>query len=242
MGTVGLHGIEVLGKIRSMAEVLNQSIEPGNHVDWQTQFLAHLSHCGAAVFSTPGKFTACFAEAEERSPFEPFHVAQGFPADESVITVVGVEAPHSLVMEPTGDVRNDAERLIKTVAGVIANPGSNNVYRYGDGCVVVVLNPEHATLLAKAGFDRARICGHIQQRAFVTKEVADALYGGLNFVHPDDDEKIHAIRDPSQIMLIVAGGMGTYSMVLPSWAYAPSGNIAISETIDVFPHCDLPFD
>jgi hypothetical protein len=191
MGTVGLHGIEVLGKIRSMAEVLNQGIKPGNHVDWQTQFLAHLSHCGAAVFSTPGKFTACFAEAEERSPFEPFHVAQGFPADESVVTVVGVEAPHSLVMEPTGDVRNDAERLIKTVAGVIANPGSNNVYRYGDGCVVVVLNPEPATLLAKAGFDRAHICGQIQQRAFVTKEVVDALYGGLNFVHPDDDEKIH---------------------------------------------------
>ncbi len=171
---------------RCSIRVLNRAIT------WtQTQFLAHLSHCGAAVFSTPGKFTACLAEADERSPFEPFHVAQRFPADESVVTVIGVKAPRSLIMEPTGNVRNDAGRLIKTVAGVIANPGSNNVYRYGDGCVVVVLNLEHATLPAKAGFDRARICGQIQQRAFVTKEVADALYGGLNFVHPDDDEKIH---------------------------------------------------
>jgi hypothetical protein len=194
-----------------------------------------------AVFSTPGKFTACFAEAEEQSPFEPYHVSSGFEYDDSVATVIAVEAPHSVIVEPTSDTENDALRLIKSIAGVVANPGSNHVYRAGDGGLLIVLNPEHAWILAKAGYDRASVCESIREHAFVTREYADSIFGGLNFVHESDNDVLYAVRDAKQIMLVVAGGMGTYSMVLPSWAYAPHGNLPISVKIDVFPTCDLPF-
>ncbi|MEM7207909.1 MAG: hypothetical protein AAF434_08810 [Pseudomonadota bacterium] len=194
-----------------------------------------------AVFSTPGKFTACFAEAEERSPFDPYHVSRGFDHDESIVTVIGVEAPHSFIVESVGDAKKDALRLIKAAASVIANPGNNHLYRAGEGGVVIVINPEHAQILAEAGYDRSAICRAVYSHATLAREKADEIYAGLNFVHENDRDELRALRDPSQIMLVVAGGVGTYSMVLPSWAYAPHGNLPVSEKIDVNPHCDLPF-
>ena len=238
---------EVCGPIESGAGILG----PGNRASasiGRALSLAIINIGGRkpgvtdmAVFSTPGKFTACFAEDEEHSPFEPYHVSTGFKPDDSVVSVIGVEAPHSVILEPAGDTENDALRLIKAIAGVIANPGSNHVYRAGDGGLLVVLNPEHALILAKAGYDRTGVCESIRQHATVTRQYADSIYAGLNFVHPDDDDLLYAVRDTKQIMLVVAGGMGTYSMVMPSWAYAPHGNLPISEKVDVFPSCDLPF-
>lgn len=45
---------------------------------------------GQLTFGTLGNFlsySACFAEAEERSPWAPFHVGEGFKADESVVSI-----------------------------------------------------------------------------------------------------------------------------------------------------------
>ncbi|MFT5111641.1 MAG: hypothetical protein ACI8P9_000961 [Parasphingorhabdus sp.] len=193
-----------------------------------------------AVFSTPGKFTACLAEAEELSPFDSYHQSIGFHKEESVVTIIGVEAPHSLILEPIGDVEKDALRLLQCIAAVIANPASNHVYRAGEGGMVVVLNPEHAMILHKAGYNRKSVQLAIQSYAYISREYADSLFSGLNFVHKDDTDKLYAVRDAEQIMLVVAGGMGSYSMVLPSWAYAPHGNQPLSKKFDVYPYCDTP--
>ena len=55
-----------------------------------------------ALLGHPGKFTYCLAEDEEGSPFPPLHVSLGFAAEDSVVTVVGAEAPHSVLF--AGDV------------------------------------------------------------------------------------------------------------------------------------------
>ncbi|MFQ5894074.1 MAG: UGSC family (seleno)protein, partial [Nitrospinota bacterium] len=46
-----------------------------------------------ATFGHAGKFTACFAEAEGESPWEPLHVERGFGAGQSTVTAVGADAP-----------------------------------------------------------------------------------------------------------------------------------------------------
>ena len=50
-----------------------------------------------ALLGHPGKFTYCLAEDEENSPFPPLHVSRGFAPDDSVVTVIGAEAPPSVV-------------------------------------------------------------------------------------------------------------------------------------------------
>ena len=57
-----------------------------------------------ALLGHPGKFTYCLAEDEENSPFEPLHVSLGYGEDESVVTVVGAEAPHSVMYSGDADL------------------------------------------------------------------------------------------------------------------------------------------
>ena len=194
-----------------------------------------------AIFSNPGKFTCCFAEAEKASPYSPWHVSNGYAPEDSVCTVMGVEAPHSLIMEPSADLEGDAVRLLKSIGGVIANPGSNHVYLGGEGGAVVVLCPEHAQLLSRAGLSKQQVMENIQQYAVMPIDQAKELYGDLMICADPDAKFLPAIKSANQIMLVVAGGMGTYSMVMPSWAYAPHGNLPVMEKIEVYPKCDIPF-
>ncbi len=39
-----------------------------------------------STFGWPGKYTMCFGENQEKSPWEPYHVEMGFKADESTVT------------------------------------------------------------------------------------------------------------------------------------------------------------
>lgn len=193
-----------------------------------------------AIFSSPGKYSACFAEAEEESPFLPFHVAQGYTADDSVVSLIGVEAPHSLILEPTDDLPADAERLIRVIAGMAAAPGGTNVYCGGKGGFVVVLNPEHAALLHRAGYDRARIAAEVRKYAVMPRDQAKLYYANLMLTEDTarNADAFPAFLNDNQIMIVVAGGVGTYSTVFPTWSYAPHGSLPVSEKIDVYPVCE----
>ena len=118
-----------------------------------------------ALHGHPAKFTCCIAEDEAASPLPPLHTSLGYRAAQSVVTVVGVEGPHSVFFTGDADDPQCAERLLNTLAGVIANPGSNNSHLGGTAAVVVVLNPEHAQILANAGFQRADIQRELAARA-----------------------------------------------------------------------------
>ena len=54
-----------------------------------------------STLGAPGKFTTCFAEWEERSPWEPLHVERGFGKDENVVTVFGLEAGSRQIADQT---------------------------------------------------------------------------------------------------------------------------------------------
>ena len=94
-------------------------------------------------------------------------------------------------------------------------------------------------MLANAGLDRQGIAAGLCERAIMDVDTAHKLYGDLVDGYEVEAGKLRAIREPKQIMLAVAGGMGVYSAVIPSWGYAPHGNLPISENIEVFPICPV---
>ena len=49
----------------------------------------------------PGKYTLCFGEDEEHSPWEPLHVERGFAKEESAVTVNSSTAPSTSSAPPT---------------------------------------------------------------------------------------------------------------------------------------------
>ena len=46
----------------------------------------------------PGKYTYCIGEYEDANPWEPLHVERAFNRNQSVVTVVNCESPHSMVV------------------------------------------------------------------------------------------------------------------------------------------------
>ena len=87
---------------------------------------------------SPAKFSFCFGENEEESPWEPYHLRRGYEASDSVVTVMAGEAPHNI----NDHASNTGEGLLTTFAATISQPGANTIY--GIGPMFVVIGPEHA--------------------------------------------------------------------------------------------------
>jgi hypothetical protein len=195
-----------------------------------------------ALLGHPGKFSFCLAEAEEASPFPPLHTTRGFEAEQSVVTVIGTDAPHSVCVETDADDPTSGERLLRSFAGALAGSGTNNALSAGaegiHGQVVVILNPEHADLLHRQGYTRESIAAGIQERAVVSGALLnDATSTPLALA---DDREYRCFRSPDDILVVVAGGGGMYSAVLPSWCGGPHRNRAVSKEIVLGASCDVP--
>ncbi len=190
-----------------------------------------------ALLGHPGKFTFCLAEAEEESPFEPLHAALGFAADSSVVTVIGAESPHSVIAVTDADDPRSADRLLSSLAGAFANAATNNA-ALGGGAAVVVLNPDHANALAVAGHTRRSIARAIYERA-ANPRVALSQTGVAGILRGAGDP-VRCFATPDDVLVMVAGGGGLYSVVMPSWCAGPHRNRAVSQLIAVGQACDLP--
>ena len=166
-----------------------------------------------ALLGQPGKFTMCMAENIVESPWEPCSVAAGFDPFDSVVTVIGVEGPHSVVFVDDADDPDSALRLLRVLARAIANPGSNNAFMR-TGSVAVAINPDHAAVLARAGLGRADVQRELHRLA--TNRRGDLRELNPAFAGPGDaDDELHALPSPDHVLVLVAGGGGLYSTRVP---------------------------
>jgi hypothetical protein len=193
-----------------------------------------------ALLGHPGKFTYCLAEDEESSPFPPLHTSLGFSADESTVTVVCVEAPHSVMTFIDADDPAGADRLLTACARALSSVAANNAHfahRTGTGTQVLVLNPEHAGALAAAGYDRRRIQQTLHERA-------GNKWADLCTVYPykgvDPEAFVRSIPAHEYLLVVVAGGPGVYSSVMPSWGGGLHGNISATKRIELNQFCEIP--
>ncbi|MCP4465748.1 MAG: hypothetical protein GY813_03225 [Halieaceae bacterium] len=189
-----------------------------------------------ALLGHPGKFTYCLAEDEENSPFPPLHSDLGFDAQDSVVTVVGAEAPHSVIFAGDGDDPDAYKILLDLLAMGLANAPSNNAILTG-GAAVVVLNPEHSAVLGKAGLSRQDIASELYERCFLEGAVVKRLMGAFA---GDNPKRRMAFRSPDQILILQAGGSGLYSMVMPSWCAGAHANSAVSVRVEADIFCEIP--
>ncbi len=189
-----------------------------------------------ALLGHPGKFTYCLAEDEENSPFPPMHVDLGFDQQDSVVTVLGAEAPHSVLYADDGDNPESYKTLLDLLAMALANAPSNNAILTG-GAATVVLNPEHSGVLSNAGLSRQDIANELFERCFLEPELVKRLMPAFA---GDDPSRRMAFKDPSQILILQAGGSGLYSMVMPSWCAGTHCNTAVSVKVEADMFCEIP--
>ncbi|MGQ0525642.1 MAG: hypothetical protein ACT4P8_18505 [Betaproteobacteria bacterium] len=177
----------------------------------------------------PGKYTYCIAEYEAANPWQPLHVERGYAREDSVVTLVNTEAPHSM----TENIQTDPDEIVRTFASCMATLGVNNLYSQGNP--VLVLGIEHAQHIASAGWSKH----DLQQALF---ERARQPWGLMKnrgkskgprfpeFVdRSDDNAMVPIVREPRDLIVIVAGGAGGKSMFLPT---AGGQSLAVSKRIE----------
>ena len=189
-----------------------------------------------ALLGHPGKFSYCLAENEEASPFPPMHVDLGFDSQDSVVTVIGAEAPHSVLFSGDGDDPNQYALLLEVLAIGLANAATNNAI-LTSGMATIVLNPEHASVLHKAGLSRQDIATEIYQRCKMDGAEANRLCAGFarKTLNPRQ-----AFTGPEQLLILMSGGSGLYSMVMPSWSAGANRNSAVSVKVEADFYCEVP--
>lgn len=191
-----------------------------------------------ALLGHPGKLSMVLAEDEEHSPFPPLHVSLGFAPDDAVVTVVGTEGPHSVIFVGDADDPTSPRRLLRSLGAAVGNLGSNNAH-FHRGTVVIVLNPEHAEILANAGLSRE----DIQLGIF---EESRHRRGDLRLLNPgfagsgSDDDLLASVRTPKDILVVMAGGGGLYSTVFPSWGAGGHGNPFVTQRVEIGQACEIP--
>jgi hypothetical protein len=165
---------------------------------------------------SPAKFSYCIAENVEASPWGPWR-------EDDAVTVFGGEPPHNV----NDHVSTTASGILTTVANTAVAPGSNVGWILSQSQLLVVFGPEHAATIAGDGFTRADVQRFIYEHARLP--LSTLKLGGMWGMH-DWPAWMHAVRDeqalmpavssPDDVFVIVAGGPGKHSAVVPNCAFS----------------------
>ena len=163
-----------------------------------------------ATLGHMGKVGFCVAEDEETSPWEPLHVERGFAPDQSVVTLIGSDAPQNI-----SDHRSRTpEDLAYVLAWAAASAWSTNWWPLAEPSVFVIC-PEHAEMFRAAGWTKQRLREFMFEA--VRKPAGELRRGETTPVvaRADPADLIGKWASPEAIVLLVAGGeAGRYSAVL----------------------------
>ncbi|HEU5324171.1 MAG TPA: hypothetical protein VFX28_25445 [Methylomirabilota bacterium] len=182
-----------------------------------------------ATLGHPGKFTYCVAENAAASPWPPLHVERGFAPDDSTVTVCAAEAPHNV----NDHASTTPAALLRALAGTAATPGHNNVYLGGEP--LLLLGPEHAATFAAAGWSKDDVRRALWEQArvplarFSAENLARfAAIDPARFGGPAPGAEAHLTARPEDVMVVVAGGPGKHSAIVPTFGATRS----VTEPVD----------
>ena len=173
-----------------------------------------------ATLALPARYTFCFAENEERSPWEPRHVELGHDPTDSTVTLMGVRGIYTIMesTSPTGI------QVLRTLVGSLRTIGMSNYYQTGTGAqMALVLCPEHAAEIHASGLSKRDVREYVFQNARMPlgrlKDIAH--YGNRNWPkwidETDPDTMIPMVGSADDVLVIVAGGDGRHSAWLAGW-------------------------
>ncbi len=191
------------------------------------------------MMGTPAKYTLCFAEWEERSPWEPLHVERGFRAEDDVVTVLAVGGgPHAIA--------DQSSRSARALAGSLAL-GLESTWHpklHAQGDALLIVSPEHADTLRRDGWTKADLRRRVQEitarsvrELLQDEEVGEGLsprrFGPAGPTTADLDQRIAKFRGPENIHIVVAGGdAGKSSAVFAGWVSGEAGSNMVSRKIE----------
>lgn len=159
-----------------------------------------------STFSHPGRYSWCFGEAEQDSPWEPITTEQGLAAGTDAVTLYATVWQSSVISHT-----RDAEELLGEL-GLAARTACHVNWLHRDVAVessfyagrpfLFVIGHEHAAVLGAGGYRDK-------------ESIRAALYSRLT--DPHETLRAAAVADPDQIRLVYVHATGMQQ----SWFFAP---------------------
>ncbi len=183
-----------------------------------------------AMLGNPGKYTFCFAEREEDSPWQPLSVERGFDPGTSTVTLFagdGVQAiMDQLSRTPTSLARSFAASLRSVCHPKIAIAAD----------ALLVVSPEHSRVFHEAGWSKARLYEELNTLLHLpTSELARGANGiaeGMPDPFLEGKDTLPKFR-PGGLTIVRAGGTaGLFSAIIGGWAGSgPKGSQPVTREI-----------
>jgi hypothetical protein len=165
-----------------------------------------------ATFSTPARYSFCFGENEEDSPWLPLHVERGFDAASSTVTVQSAMK----VVAAFDLFSRTPEGILDSISRVIRREGSAGDRWLGeDTNVMLVVGLEHMRYFAEAGWSK--------------QDMRTYLWPRLR-ADPAPGEPTVRLGKPEGLLIVAAGGPGMAEtwIVLPHLAWAITEEVRVA--------------
>jgi len=183
-----------------------------------------------AVLGNPGKYTFCFAEREEDSPWESLAVERGFAPDTSAVTLFAGDG----VQAVADQISRTPESLANSFAASLRSVGHTKLAMAADA--LLVITPEHSDIFEKAGWSKARL---YEELNILLQIPASELVRGANGIAEGVPEHLIGDREtvpkfrPGGLHIIRAGGTaGKFSAIISCWlASGPRGSQPVTKEI-----------
>jgi len=184
-----------------------------------------------ATQGSPAKFSFAVAENEAQNPWGPLYAGD-------MVTVFGGEAPHNV----NDHVSTTAAGILHAVSDTAVSLGSNVGWYFSQSQILVALGPEHAATVHTDGFTRADVQRFIFENARLP--LRTLKLGGMWGIQDwprwltavqDENALLPQVPSPDDVLVIVAGGPGKHSVVVPNCTFSR----AVSRPITRIPGAPL---
>lgn len=180
-----------------------------------------------ATLGSPAKYTLCFPENEEDSPWESLATERGVAPGVSSVTVFGGESPRVVVDQ----LSREPESLARSLAASLRTVIHPKLVLGFDAFVVI--GPEHARVFAEGGWDKSRLRAELT--TLLTCDGAE-LVRGAGGIAEGLPEQMAGTQVPKfhsdGLWFVHAGGKaGFFSAILGGWVRGAGGTQIVTKEI-----------
>jgi hypothetical protein len=178
-----------------------------------------------ATLGNPGKYTSCFAEREQDSPFRPLAADRGVPGD--AVTVFAGSGVQPVVDQ----LSRDPESLARTFAACLRVNAHPKLPMAFDAMLVV--SPEHGRVLRGAGWDRARLLAELDGLLRLPAGELVRGAGGMAEGLPPGvvADELPKFRPGGLLVAHAGGDAGMFSAIVGGWVAGETGSAPVTREV-----------
>jgi len=180
-----------------------------------------------ATLGNPGKYSFCFAEDEETSPWEPLAVERGVPGGRSAVTLFAGEGPRAVVDQ----LSRTADSLARSFASCLRTVAHPKLAIAFDAFVIV--SPEHARVFRNDGWDKARLRTEVMSLLQLSGDSVVRGAGGIAEGLPEvvRGSSIPKFRADGLWFVHAGGRAGLFSAIIGGWVNGEAGSQPVTREV-----------